>query len=64
MKKKKKIHSAIIGLLIGAFGPFKVIVGRYVLTRGFPGGASGKEPTCQWRRCWRHRFDSRVGKIP
>ena len=25
---------------------------------GFPGGASGKEPTCQCRRHKRHRFDS------
>ena len=23
---------------------------------GFPGGASGKEPTCQFRRCKRHGF--------
>ena len=32
--------------------------------RGFPGGASGKEPTCQ---CQRHKawgFDPWVGKIP
>ena len=28
---------------------------------GFPGGASGKEPVCQCRRC---RFDPRVGTIP
>ena len=31
---------------------------------GFPGGTSGKEPSCQ---CWRHKrheFDSWVGKIP
>ena len=31
---------------------------------GFPGGASGKEPTCQCRRCKRRGFDSWVGKIP
>ena len=31
---------------------------------GFPGGTSGKEPTCQSRRCKRHRFDPWVGKIP
>ena len=31
---------------------------------GFPGGASGKEPTCQCRRHKRHRFDPWVGKIP
>ena len=32
--------------------------------KGFPGGASGKEPACQ---CWRHKrhgLDSWVGKIP
>ena len=31
---------------------------------GFPGGASGKEPTCQYRRCKRHRIDPWVRKIP
>ena len=31
---------------------------------GFPAGASGKEPTCQCRRCKRLRFDPWVGKIP
>ena len=31
---------------------------------GFPGGASGKEPTCQCRRCKRHGFDPWVEKIP
>ena len=31
---------------------------------GFPGGASGKEPACQCRRCKRFRFDLWVGKIP
>ena len=29
-----------------------------------PGGASGKEPTCQHRRCKRCRFNPWVGKIP
>ena len=29
-----------------------------------PGGASGKEPTCQCRRYKRHRFDPWVGTIP
>ena len=32
--------------------------------RGFPDGASGKEPTCQYRRHKRCRFDPWVGKIP
>ena len=31
---------------------------------GFPGGTCGKEPTCQWRRHERHRFDPWVRKIP
>ena len=31
---------------------------------GFPGGASGKEPTCQCRRHKRHRFGPWVKKIP
>ena len=31
---------------------------------GFPGSASGKEPTCQCRRHKRYQFDSWVGKIP
>ena len=30
---------------------------------GFPGGASGKEPSCQSRRRKRHTFDPQVGKI-
>ena len=32
--------------------------------KGFPGGASGKEPTYQCRRQKRFEFDSWVGKIP
>ena len=31
---------------------------------GFPGGASGKEPTCQCGRHKRQGFDPWVGKIP
>ena len=30
----------------------------------FPGGVSGKEPTCQCREHNRHEFDPWVGKIP
>ena len=30
----------------------------------FPGGASGKESTCQYKRYKRHGFDPWVGKIP
>ena len=32
--------------------------------QGFPGGASGEEPTCQCRRPKRHRFNPWVGKTP
>ena len=32
--------------------------------QGFLGGNSGKEPTCQCRRCRRHEFSPWVEKIP
>ena len=35
-----------------------------VVSLGFPGGASGKEPTCQCRRHKRPGFDLWVGTIP
>jgi len=31
---------------------------------GFPGGAGGKVPSCQYRRRKGHRFDPWVKKIP
>ena len=34
------------------------------MMQGFPGGTSGKEPTCQRRRLKSRGFDPRVGKIP
>ena len=33
------------------------IKGQHLSTEGFPGGASGKEPTCQNRRHKRRGFD-------
>ena len=36
----------------------------YTVGRPSPGGASGKEPTCQCRRRERHIFNPRVRKIP
>ena len=36
----------------------------YMYIWGLPGGASGKGPACQCRRCKRCRFDPWVGKIP
>ena len=38
--------------------------GCHVGRKGFPGGASGKEPDCQCRRHKRSGFDPSVGKIP
>ena len=31
---------------------------------GFPGGAGGKEPTCQFRSLKRREFNPWIGKIP
>ena len=44
----------------------KTIAINWVLEvwKGFPCGASGKESTCQCRRCKRHEFDPWVRKIP
>ena len=35
-----------------------------ILNGGFPGGTSGKEPTCHCRRLKRRRFDPWIRKIP
>ena len=32
--------------------------------KDFPGGISGKECACQFKRCKRHRFNPWVEKIP
>ena len=37
---------------------------NYVLKRDFPGGASGKEPTCQCRRRKGLGLNPWIGKIP
>ena len=37
---------------------------NHLFTEGFPRGHSGKEATCQCRRCKRRRFDPWVRKIP
>ena len=36
----------------------------FVLSLGLPGWLSGKEPTCQCKRCRRQEFDPWIGKIP
>ena len=35
-----------------------------LITQGFPGGASGKEPACQCRSHSRFRFNSELGRSP
>ena len=36
----------------------------FAFSVGFPGGTSGKEPACQFRRCERCELDPWFGKIP
>ena len=36
----------------------------YLKSGGFPGGASGKEPTCQCRKLKRGRFNPKWGRSP
>jgi len=43
---------------------WKVLLRFTGMQRGFTGGASGKEPTCQCRRHERRGFHFWVGKIP
>ena len=44
---------------------YNIHVCMYVyIFMGFPGGVSGKEPTCQCRRCKNHGFDPWIRKIP
>ena len=39
-------------------------VNMYYIFMGFSGGASGKEPVCQCKRCKRQGFNPWVRKIP
>ena len=38
--------------------------GRVCVCVGFPSGASGREPACQWSRHERHGLSPWIGKIP
>ena len=53
------IIMCITDFIVSEFN-FRVVEG----TKGFPDGASGKEPACQCKRCKRRRLDPWVGKIP
>ena len=44
-----KVTSYLPFSMLEPFGPL------YLLSLSFPDGTSGKEPTCQWRRCKRPR---------
>ena len=54
--------SLILHLLICWKGIEYVFIDWYIQKKDFPGGTSGKEPTCQCRRLKRHRFDPWVGE--
>ena len=54
--------SVEICFFVYLFIPLIFIV--YLQRVGLPVGASGKEPICQCRRCKRHEFDPRGGKMP
>ena len=51
-------------LLPGEFHGQRVQFMRLQFLNEFPRWLSGKESTCQCRRCRRHRFNPWVGKIP
>ena len=59
-------HSHLFKYYIVGFHVLELCKTRITLCvfLGFPGGASGKELTCQCRRHKRYRFSSWVGKIP
>ena len=62
------IHFSSFSFFIPSFFQYASKVGKvssgYCFPGGFPGDASGKEPTCQCRRRKSHRFDPPVRKIP
>ena len=43
---------------------YSMIISLFLYLTGFPGGISGKQPTCQCRRYKRCRFNPWVRKIP
>ena len=49
---------------VSSFVKFYFILHFRWLLAGFPGGASGKEPACQCRRCRRRKFDPWDREIP
>ena len=72
IKRRKSYHLLQYGWTLRALCLTKQVIERQILNgsfsiwidKGFPGGASGKEPTCQCRRCKRYRFNPWAWKIP
>ena len=54
--------SALALVMSGTYSP--LLCGAILNAVGFPGGASGKESVCQFRRCKRHRFEPWVERFP
>ena len=68
-KKKSILQNSVSCKIILQKWGIKTFSGKqklreFIASRGFPGGASGKEPTCQSRRYKRCGFDSWVGRSP
>ena len=59
------VQSALMQNLFNKFLQLGDLIWSEILKgKGFPGGTSAKEPSCQCRRCKRCRFDPWVRKIP
>ena len=56
-KKIEVIFSNSVVFNWGVFTSWKTGLGLILIYTGFPGDASGKELTCQCRRCKRLRLD-------
>ena len=56
--------SSILHMVIYMFCFNAILKVHLFVQVGFPGGARGREPTCQYRRHKRCRFDPWVEKIP
>jgi len=60
----KKIKSVTPFTFSNPSVSFNILTFKYYMYAYFPGGACGKESTCQCRRHKRHRFDPWVREIP
>ena len=58
-----KLYRALLENSLAAFA-FVCVFQLNMQLPGFPGGASGKEPACQCRKCKGYRLDPWIQKIP